>query len=317
MKGKFLENFLLALSVIFPIFINLTLGYVLMRVKILDDHSVKRINESVFKVFLPLLLFYNIYTTDVKSAFEPYLIVYGVLSIVVLFLVLLFIIPKIEKDNKKIGAMVQGIFRSNFVIFGLPVAMSLCNEDDIGAISLLIAIIAPLFNMLAVIVMEIFRGEKINVKKIIKGVLTNPLIISSAVGLIFAFFNIKFPKVIEKSISDITKITNPLALIALGASFTFSSIKGYIKQIIIGVSGRLIFVPMIFLTLAVFLGFRGSDLVALMVLYASPAAVSSFIMAQQMDSDATLAGHYIVLGSICSIFTVFMWILILKNLMLI
>lgn len=312
-----MENFSIALSVIFPIFINLALGYVLMRVKILDDHSVKKVNESVFKVFLPLLLFYNIYTTDIKSAFEPYLIIYSVLTIVVLFLVLLFIIPKIEKDNKKRGPIIQGIFRSNFVIFGLPVAMSLCNQEDIGAISLLIAIIAPLFNMLAVIVMEIFRGERIDIKKIVKGVLTNPLIISSAVGLVFAFFNIKFPKNLESAIFDITKITNPLALIALGASFTFSAIKGYTKQIIIGISGRLIVVPMIFLSLAVFLGFKGSDLVALMVLYASPAAVSSFIMAQQMDSDATLAGHYIVLGSICSIFTVFIWILILKNLMLI
>ncbi|MBE7038568.1 MAG: AEC family transporter [Ruminococcaceae bacterium] len=312
-----MENFLLALSVIFPIFVNLALGYVMMRFKILDDNSVKKINASVFKVFLPLLLFYNIYSTNIESALKPKLMLFAVLSIVILFFVLLFVIPLIEKDNKKVGPIIQGIFRSNFVIFGIPVATLLCTADDIGATSLLVAVVVPLFNVLAVFVMEFFRGEKVNFKNVLKGVITNPLIIASILGLVFAFLNIKMPSILVKSISDVAKIATPLALIALGASFTFKSVKGYIKQIIIGVLGKLVIVPFILLSVAVMLGFRNGDLVSLMVLYASPAAVSSFVMAQQMDADALLAGHFVVLGSIFSIFTVFMWILILKTLMLI
>lgn len=312
-----MQNFLLALSVIFPIFINLVLGYVMMRLNILDDHSVNKINASVFKVFLPLLLFYNVYSTNIQTALKPKLMLYTVLSIVILFFVLLWVIPAIEKDNKKRGPIIQGIFRSNFVIFGIPVATLLCTADDIGATSLLVAVIVPLFNLLAVFVMEFFRGERIDIKKTVRGVVTNPLIIASILGLVFAFFKIKIPDILEKSISDIAKIATPLALIALGASFTFKSVKGYTKQIIIGVLGKLVFVPLFLLLGAVLLGFRNGDLVSLMVLYASPAAVSSFVMAKQMDADSLLAGHYVVIGSVVSIFTVFMWILILKNLMLI
>lgn len=312
-----MDNFLLALEVIFPIVVNLALGYTMKRVGIFDDSTVKKMNASVFKVFLPLLLFYNVCTTDVKTAFNPKLISYSVLSVVVCFLILLLIVPHFEKDNKKRGALIQGIFRSNFIIFGMPVAMSLCNPGDIGSVSLLIAIIAPTFNVLAVITMEIFRGSKINVLQIIKGVVTNPLIIASALGLAFAEFQIKISPLLIKCISDITKITNPLALILLGASFTFGSVKGYTKELIAGLSGRLVIVPAIFLTLAAYLGFRGGDMVALMVLFASPAAVSSFIMAEQMEGDGTLAGQLIVLGSILSVFTVFIWILVLKGLMLI
>ena len=312
-----MQNFLLALSVIFPIFINLVLGYVMMRLNILDDHSVNKINASVFKVFLPLLLFYNVYSTNIQTALKPTLMLYAVLSIVILFFVLLWVIPAIEKDNKKRGPIIQGIFRSNFVIFGIPVATLLCTAADIGATSLLVAVIVPLFNLLAVFVMEFFRGERIDIKKTVRGVVTNPLIIASILGLVFAFFKIKIPNILEKSISDIAKIATPLALIALGASFTFKSVKGYTKQIIIGVLGKLVFVPLFLLLGAVLLGFRNGDLVSLMVLYASPAAVSSFVMAKQMDADSLLAGHYVVIGSVVSIFTVFMWILILKNLMLI
>lgn len=316
-EGVYMENFLLALSVIFPIFINLALGYFMMRLNILDDHSVNKINSSVFKVFLPLLLFYNVYSTNIQTALKPKLMLFSVVGTVVLFLVLLFVIPLIEKDNKKRGPIIQGIFRSNFVIFGIPVATLLCKKGDIAATSLLVAVIVPLFNVLAVFVMEFFRGERIDIKKTIKGVVSNPLIIASVVGLVFAFFKIKLPNILEKSISDISKIATPLALIALGASFTFKSVKGYTKQIIIGVLGKLVIVPFVLLSIAVMLGFRNGDLVSLMVLYSSPAAVSSFVMAKQMDADSLLAGHYVVLGSVFSIFTVFMWILILKNLMLI
>lgn len=312
-----MENFLLALEVIFPIVVNLALGYTMKRAGIFDDTTVKRMNASVFKVFLPLLLFYNVCTTDVKTAFDAKLISYSVLSIAACFLILLIIVPRFEKDNKRRGALIQGIFRSNFIIFGMPVAMSLCNPEDIGSVSLLIAVIAPTFNVLAVITMEIFRGSKINVLQIIKGVITNPLIIASALGLIFAGFNIQIPPLLSKCISDITKITNPLALILLGASFTFGSVKGYTKELIAGLLGRLVIVPAIFLPLASALGFRGGDMVALMVLFASPAAVSSFIMAEQMEGDGALAGQLIVLGSVLSVFTVFIWILILKGLMLI
>ena len=51
-------------------------------------------------------------------------------------------------------------------------------------------------------------------------------------------------------------------------------------------------------------------LLVLLALFGSPAAVSSFIMAQQMDGDGDLAGQLVVLGSLCSIITMFIWIFI-------
>ena len=90
--------------------------------KMFDEHSLNVTNNVAFKVFLPCLLFYNIYTTDIGSVFDPKLIMFASLSIIISFTFLLFLIPKIEKDNSKIGVMIQGIFRSNFVLFGIPVA---------------------------------------------------------------------------------------------------------------------------------------------------------------------------------------------------
>ncbi|WP_330652542.1 AEC family transporter [Terrisporobacter muris] len=160
-----MENLILSFNVVAPLCIVMALGYFLKYIKVLDNSSVKVMNNATFKVFLPTLLFYNIYTTDLCNVFNPKLMIFAATSIIALFGVLFLIIPIIEKDNKKRGVMIQGTFRSNFVLFGIPVATSLVGEGKIGTTALLIGIVVPLFNFLSVIALETFRGGNINIKK--------------------------------------------------------------------------------------------------------------------------------------------------------
>ena len=312
-----MENFILSFNVVTPLFIIMSLGYYLKYIKLLDKQTLNVMNSVCFKFFLPILLFFNIYQSDVKSSFNINLITFSVSSIVILFIVLCFLIPKIEKDNKKRGVMIQGIFRSNFVIFGMPIATSIYGEGNIGTTALLIAVIVPLFNLLSVISLELFRDGEINLKKILKGIITNPLIIASAIGILFVTLNITLPKFIEKSVSDIAKIATPLSLILLGGSFSFSHIKEYLNHTIIIVFNKLIFVPLIFIPIAIKLGFRGIELLTILLIFAAPVAVSTFQMSKQMDGDSTLAEQSIVFTCLFCIPTVFLWILTLKQLLLI
>lgn len=308
-----MENLILSFNIVLPIFLILSLGYILKKLKILDELTTKNMNSVNFKVFLPLLLFYNVYKTDLSVVFNPKLLIFSIISVILVFLLLFIIIPLLEKDNRKRGVIIQGIFRSNFVIFGVPVCEALFGQNATGVASMLIAIVVPLFNFLAVICLEIYRGGNINFKKIIKGIITNPLIIASIIGLFFIYFKIKLPTPIEKTINDISKIATPLAFILLGSSFTFSAFSVYIKQLSITILGKLIIVPGIVLYIAALLGFRNIELTCLLSVFASPTAVSSYTMAEQMDGDSILAGQIVVLTSIISIITVFLWIFILKQ----
>ena len=308
-----MENLILSFNIVLPIFLILSLGYILKKLKILDELTTKNMNSVNFKVFLPLLLFYNVYKTDLSVVFNPKLLIFSIISVILVFLLLFIIIPLLEKDNRKRGVIIQGIFRSNFVIFGVPVCEALFGQNATGVASMLIAVVVPLFNFLAVICLEIYRGGNINFKKIIKGIITNPLIIASIIGLFFIYFKIKLTTPIEKTINDISKIATPLAFILLGSSFTFSAFSVYIKQLSITILGKLIIVPGIVLYIAALLGFRNVELTCLLSVFASPTAVSSYTMAEQMDGDSILAGQIVVLTSIISIITVFLWIFILKQ----
>ena len=313
-----MDNLYLAFSVVFPLFVMMLVGYVIRQINMVDDKSLKVFNNVTFRVFLPCLLFMNVYQTNIEEVLNPKLLIFGILTVLIVTAVLFLIIPVIEKDKSKIGVMIQGIFRSNFILFGLPVTVSLFGEENTGVVSVLIAIIVPMYNFISVIVLEIFRGsKKIDFKKIIKGIVTNPLIVASVAAIVILSLNIKLPQIITKPMSDISKIATPLSLMILGGTFDFSQLSGNVRNLIICVLGKLVIVPSIVIPIAVMMGFRGIELGALLTMVGAPTAVSSFTMAQQMDGDSVLAGQVVVVTTAACIFTIFLWVFILKQMSLI
>lgn len=308
-----MQNLVLSFNIIFPLFLLMVLGYFLKAVGMLDKTTLKKMNSIIFKAFLPCLIFYNVYTSEISDMFDKRLIIFSVASVVISFLVLIAVIPLIEKDNKKRGVIIQGIFRSNFVIFGIPLSMALYGDGIVGSAAVLIAIVVPVFNFLAVLSLEIFRGGRPDMVKILKGIVTNPLILSSLIGLLAMAVGLKLPSTLEKAIGDVSKITTPLTLIVLGGSLDFGKIGGNAKQLAVSVIGRLVIVPCVFLPAAVYFGFRNAELAILLSLFASPTAVSSFTMAQQMGGDDELAGQIVVFNTTLCVITVFLWIFILKQ----
>lgn len=310
------ENLLTALNVVLPLFFCMALGYGLRQIRMVDRPSLVVMNRLCFKVFLPLLLFRNIYTTDLKEALDVKLILFATVALIVWFLLLMLIIPRIEKENPKRGVLIQGMFRSNYALFGLPVATTLCGEGHIGATSLLLGIVIPFYNVLAVVALEVFRGGKPDFRKILLGIVKNPLIIASVTGLLFYAIGIHLPATVEKTVQDLSRVATPLSLVVLGGYFTFSSVTEYRKQLALGVIGKLVISPLVLLPIAAWMGFRGEAMVAIMIMFGAPTAVSSFTMAQEMEGDGDLAAQLVIFTTFFSILTIFLLVFILKTLQL-
>ena len=310
-----MENIILAFKVVFPILVFISLGYFFKSIKLYDTKGIKVVNDLVFKLFLPCLLFYNIYTTKVDEILNIPFIIYAISFVVIMFIILMVTVPFFIRDNSKCGVFIQGIFRSNFVLFGLPVSTTLLSEGNAGLTSLSIAFIVPLYNVLAVICLERFRKNKVNFWAIIKGILKNPLIIASALGVVFLVLDIKMPDFCGNVVRDLSRVATPLALVGLGGSFTFSAIKGNTLKLMFLLLFKLLIVPFtaIFLGAYVF-GFEGAAIVTLISAFASPTAVSSFTMAQSMGGDSDLAAQTVVFTSVFSILTVFFIVAVTKSL---
>ncbi len=312
-----MENLIIAFNVVLPLMLCIMLGYFLNRLGMIKEELRKGMNTLCFKVFLPFYLFNSIYATDVSASFNGMLMIYCCGAMTAWFALLMLIIPRVEKENPRRGVLIQAMFRSNFALFGLPMAESLCGAERMGPTSLLIGICVPLVNVLAVITLESFRGGKPSALKILKGIATNPLIIASVLGVVFNLLKLPLPATINETLIDLGNVATPLSLVALGASFTFASAASYRRHLILGVTGKLVICPLIMVSIGVLLGLRAEMLVPVLIFFGAPTAVSSYPMAQQMDGDGELAASLVVFTSALSILTIFLWVFALKSLMLI
>ena len=308
-----MDNLILSFNVVLPIFLCILLGYFLRRIRMVDTPSLNVMNKLCFKVFLPIYLFNNIATTNLAAAFNGKLLATAYLGVTAQFILLMLLIPRLEKENSRRGVLIQAMFRSNFALFGLPLALSLCGTEKVGPTSILVGFTVPLFNILAVVSLESFRGGKPSIKKMAKGIATNPLIIASLLGIAFNLLGFTLPGAVQKSVNDLGGVATPLSLVALGGSFTVSKVKEYKKQLTIGVLGRLVFSPLIMVSAGILLGFRNEMLIPLLIMSGAPTAVSSFPMAQQMDGDGELAAGLVVFTSALAILSMFLWIFVLKQ----
>lgn len=309
-----MENLMISANAVLPMCLVMALGYGTRRLGWLRREEISTINKIAFRIFLPCLLYYNIYCSDLSGSFDPLLMAYAVGGVLLTFGLALGYTLLTEKLPERRGVLIQGMFRSNYVIMGIPVATALLGADQLGTVSILIAVIVPLFNMLAVVVLEVFRGQKPKPLHILGQIAKNPLVIGSVLGILTLVAGIRLPHILEQTIQSVSAIASPLQLFLLGAFFQFSGLKTYRRELVTVSIAKLIVSPGLFLGLGALLGFRGVAFVSLIGIFASPTAVNSFTMAQQMGGDAELSGDIVVTTSAASILTMFLWIFLFKSL---
>lgn len=309
-----MENLMISANAVLPMCLVMALGYGTRRLGWLRREEISTINKIAFRIFLPCLLYYNIYCSDLSGSFDPLLMTYAVGGVLLTFGLALGYTLLTEKLPERRGVLIQGMFRSNYVIMGIPVATALLGANQLGIVSILIAVIVPLFNMLAVVVLEVFRGQKPKPLHILGQIAKNPLVIGSVLGILTLVAGIRLPHILEQTIQSVSAIASPLQLFLLGAFFQFSGLKTYRRELVTVSIAKLIVSPGLFLGLGALLGFRGVAFVSLIGIFASPTAVNSFTMAQQMGGDAELAGDIVVTTSAASILTMFLWIFLFKSL---
>lgn len=314
-----LQDLLFSANVIVPIFLLITLGYALTRLKLWDEHFLKIANDVCFKCLLPVLLFYNVASANIFEVFNGKLIVYVCLCACVICGALFLIIPCFVKDNKRRGVMIQGTFRSNFLLFGVPLGLSIGGEAGGVLAAVVASFYVPVINMLSVISLYAFSDAKDkNLKAALLGIVKNPLIIGGVSGLVFSLIRnsigFEIPTMLDTTLSNIKATATPLAFLILGGDLKFGNMLRNLKFSIWSVLGKIIIIPAIMLPVSAMLGFNPLEMAILAAVFATPNAVSSYAMARNYEADYELAGEIITLGTLFSIFTIFVFITILKSL---
>lgn len=307
-------NLVLTFNIVLPIFMLMLVGYACKRFGLMNAANVSAMNKLVFKIFLPMSLCKSLMNVEPGTFVNPTVLVFGFVGIIVVALLAFLIIPRLEKENPRRGVMIQGIFRSNYAIFGIPLCEAIFPQGDGGVAAMMVIATIPIFNVLSVISLEVYRGGKANLKKILIGIAKNPLIWGAVAGYLVMQFSIPVPEFLRSTVSKLASVASPLALFALGGSIDLRAFRNNLKSLAISLSGKLVFAPLLMLFIAYAIGLRGPEFAVLMIVFGSPCAVSSYTMAAQMDGDAELAAQQVMLSTILSAITMFVMIFMFKTL---
>lgn len=323
------ENLAISVNAVLPLIICMAAGYLFRRTKLVDEGFCRKCNTFCFKTFLPLMIFMNVYNSDLESAVQPGAFLFAAAAVLVIFAASFLLIPRIVRKGSvdfagspvsaasRQAVLIQCIFRSNFVIFGYQVVANVYGAGQAAVASVMAAIVVPLYNVLAVITLEYFTNSKNGLRPVILGIIKNPLIIGAVAALLFKLSGLALPAPLHTGLSDMAGMATPLALVVLGGTFHFDALRRNAGALAIGTLGKIVVAPLIMVPIAAALGFRDANLLSLVIVFASPAAVNSYTMAAAYGHDPELAGQLVVVTSVLSMVSVFGWIFLLRTLGLI
>jgi hypothetical protein len=313
----FIDNLRFSINATVPVFLMMIFGWVCQRIGLLDEHTTAKLNKFTFKTTLPALLFMDLSEADFKAVWDWGYVLFCVTATII-SLCIAFAYSLLHKDKAERGEIIQASYRSSAAVLGIAFVNNIYGKATMAA--LMIVGTVPLYNVIAVTVLSLTSPDKSKndsksklFMNTLKGIATNPIILGIIVGIAWSLLKIPQPVILSKSVSYLGNMATPLSLIALGASFKTSDAKGKLPVTLGIVFLKLVVFCGIFLPIAIHLGFRGEKLIAILVMLGSATTGSCFVMAKNFGHKGTITAFAVMLATMCSAFTLTMWLFILKT----
>ena len=309
-----MDNLIFSLNATVPVFLMMLLGLLFRKIGWIEEDFASRMNRFVFMVPLPVLVFEDLATVDFAQMWNVTFVLFC-FGATVVSIAAVAAISLLWKDKSIKGEFIQSSYRSSAALLGIAFIQNIYGNSGLAPLMIIGSV--PLYNVMAVAVLSFFQPDshsldKAMIKKTAKGILTNPIIIGIVAGILWSLLRIPMPHILEKTVSSLGNVATPLGLIAMGATFDFRKAFGKIKPALAAAFIKLIGLVAIFLPIAVALGFRQEELVAILVMLGSATTVSSFVMAKNMGHEGVLSASVVMLTTMFSAFTLTGWLYILR-----
>ena len=308
------DSFLVALRVVAPMAILMVLGAGIRKGGLIDRPTMRKVDVLTFRLFMPVLLFKNIYETDLSRNFDLRELLFTAAGLLAVFTLALKLPPRLVKDRAQAASLGQAVIRANYILFGISVAESIYGEGNVGPVALLGAIVVPATNAMAVVILELNRSGSAKPGALALSILKNPMVLAALTAFAALALPFRLPEILWSVIKDVAAVTTTISFISLGVSLDLGETRANRRPLAYGILLRMVLVPLIFLPLSDLLGFRGPTLCALMVLFAAPTAVASYPMAVAMGADGQLVGQLVCLTTVLSVFTMFCFTFLFQSL---
>lgn len=310
-----MENLIFSLNATIPIFLMMLLGMLFRKLGWMDEVFAAKMNKFVFLVPLPVLLFEQLATVDFSEVWDIKFILFCFV-VTAISITISTLISLLWKDRSIKGEFIQATYRSSAALLGIAFIQNIYGTA--GMAPLMIIGSVPLYNIMAVVVLSVFKPgnnsfDKVLVKKTLKGIATNPIIIGIVAGFVWSALKLPMPSILHKTVSSIGATATPMGLMSMGATFEMKKATSKMKPTLVAVFMKLVGFCVVFLPMAALLGFRNEEMIAILVMLGSATTVSCFVMARNMGHEGTLSSGVIMMTTLLSAFTLTMWLDVLRS----
>lgn len=316
-----MENLIFSLNATIPIFLTMVIGYILKNLNFMDEPFVRTLNSFNYKITLPILLFKDIAGSDFLEVWDTAYVLFCFFTTLFCIAFTWIITSKVYHKKDLVGEFVQASYRSSAAVLGIAFIQNIYGYA--GMAPLMIIGTVPLYNIAAVLILS-FTGPEASgpsvrkpdcaaLRKSVKGILTNPIILGIVAGVLASLMPISFPAIISKTINNIAVLATPLALLGLGAGFEGKKALAKVKPTLICSFIKLLLWPALFLPVAAAIGFHNEKLVAILVMLGSPTTASCYVMAKNMKHEGVLTSSVVVTTTFLSAVTLTFWLYLLKS----
>ena len=309
-----MKNLIFSLNATVPVFLLMALGFLFRKLGWLDEVFASKMNQFVFLVPLPLLVFEDLASVDFQKVWNLKFVLFC-FFVTLASIALAGILSLLWKDRGIRGEFIQASYRSSAALLGIAFIQNIYGNAGMAPVMIIGSV--PLYNIMAVVVLSFFKPgqndmDKALLKKTLTGIITNPIIIGIAAGLLWSALKLPLPVILHKAVSSIGGVATPMGLMAMGATFDIKKAFGKIKPTVIAVFIKLVGFVAVFMPLAVAIGFRREKLIAILVMLGSATTVSSYVMAKNMGHEGVVSSSVVMLTTMCSAFTLTGWLFIMK-----
>lgn len=309
-----MENLLFSLESTLPVFFVMVAGALLGAMGFLPPAFCKAADKLTFKVTLPVMLFLDMSALDIAREFQPKFVLFCAAATFTGILAVWGLAHLLLRERALVGEFVQASYRSSAAVLGVAFIENIYGSAGMAPLMILGSV--PLFNIFAVLILMLEAPERrgrLRLGELLRGVATNPILLGIVAGTLFSLLPVSLPSVLEKTLTSLSSLTTPLALLSIGAGFEGAKAIRRLAPTVAAALIKTVGLTAVFIPCAVALGFRDEELVALLIMLGSPTTPSAYVMAKNMGHEGVLTASVTAVTTLLSALTLTGWIFLLRS----
>ena len=298
-------------ATIVPIFIIILLGWGVHRRGFLPASFIEPANRLVYYVAIPAMIFQSITKSTVREWFNPLVIILPLIALTGAYVCAWAASSAMRQERSLAGTFIQSSGHGNLGYIGLAVAYYFLGDSGLVQASVIAGFMMIWQNVLSVMALQFYApktGKTFGLMTYISKIMGNPVIIAVIAGLFISLVGIPVPLILQRSLSIISGLALPTALLIIGASLSLRRIRMFMLTAASAAAIKLMVMPALGWGLYRLFHVVPADMVPGLILLASPTATVSYVMAKELHGNSDLAVATISASTLLSAGTIMLWL---------